>query len=199
MIDATQLGKLLAEEVVNEAGPCFYPGKFKPPHKGHFAAAKNLASRDYIQIVYVIISNKVIEGITPEDSLSIWNIYLKAEPNPKIKVRIATEDSPVVTIIHYLQENPTVDPVYVAGGDDEVDDENYLTSLQEQFGDRVKAIQVHEKDGIISAPFVRNALQAGDYEEFVKTIPEAAYNKGAAPIIFKMLAPKTTPDTNDAK
>ena len=196
MINAIQLGRLLAEEVVNEPGPCFYPGKFKPPHKGHYAAAKNLAGRDYIQKVYVIISSKVIDGITPEESLQIWNMYLKAEPNPKITVQIATEESPVVTIIHYLQNNPTVSPVYVAGGDDEVDDENYLDSLQTQFGDRVRTIQVHEKAGNVSAPHVRSILQAGDYEEFAKTVPEAAFNKGVAPQIFKMLAPKIT---NDAK
>lgn len=194
MIDAIQLGKLLAEEVVNEPGPCFYPGKFKPPHRGHYAAAKNLAGRDYILKVYVIISNKVIDGITPEDSLSIWNMYLKAEPNPKITVQIATEESPIVTIIHYLQNNPTVSPVYVAGGDDEVDDESYLDSLQTQFGDRVRTIQVHEKAGIVSAPHVRNVLKSGDYEEFAKTVPEAAFNKGVAPQVFKMLAPKITND-----
>jgi hypothetical protein len=48
MIDARQIGKLIAEEIVNEPGPCFYPGKFKPPHKGHFEAASYLASRNFI-------------------------------------------------------------------------------------------------------------------------------------------------------
>lgn len=197
MIDAIQLGKLLAEEVLNEPGPCFYPGKFKPPHKGHFEAAKNLAGRDYVQKVIIVISSKVIEGITPEDSLQIWNMYLKAQPNPKIVAQIATEESPIQTIIHYLQANPDVNPVYVAGGDDEVDDEDYLKSLQDQFGDRVRTIKVHEKSGIISAPYVRNLLQTGNYEEFAKTVPEAAFNRGVAPTIFKMLAPKTRPETNE--
>jgi hypothetical protein len=199
MIDAIQIGKLLAEEVINQPGPCFYPGKFKPPHKGHFEAAKNLASRNYVQKVIILISSKVIEGITPEDSLQIWNMYLKAAPNPKIVVQIAAEESPIQAIIHYLQANPEIDPVYVAGGDDEVDDENYLKSLQDQFGDRVRTIKVQEKSGVISAPYVRNLLQTGNYEEFAETVPEAAFNRGAAPTIFKMLAPKTTPETNEPK
>lgn len=190
MIDARKIGQRIAEALVNEPGPCFYPGKFKPPHKGHFEAAKNLASRDYIKQVNIVISKKTIDNITPEDSLMIWNMYLQAEPNPKITVKISTDQSPIQTIMKYLKNNPTVDPVYIAMGDDEVDDELYGKSLQEEFGDRVKTIAVHEKAGEISAPHVRNILASGDFEGFKEAVPEAAYNRGAASKIFKMLAPK---------
>lgn len=117
-------------------------------------------------------------------------MYLKAEPNPKITVRISTEESPVVTMIQYLQNNPEANPVYVAVGEDEVDDVEYGKSLQQQFGDRVKTITVQEKAGEINAPHVRNILATGDFEAFKEAVPEAAYNKGAAPKIFKMLAVK---------
>ena len=190
MINPTLIGQRIAEAIINESGPCFYPGKFKPPHKGHYQAATELASRDYIKMVYIIISKKTIDGITPEDSLMIWNMYLKAEPNPKISVRISSDESPIVSIIHYLKNNPTVNPVYVAVGDDEKDDTAYGLSLQKDFGARVKTITVQEKAGAISAPHVRNILATGDFEAFKEAIPEAAFNKGAAPKIFKMLAPK---------
>ena len=192
MINPEILGKTIAEAVLNEPGPCFYPGRFKPPHKGHYEAAKALAAKPYVTQVYIIISKKVVDGITPEDSLMIWNMYLKAEPNPKITVRISTKESPIVTIIDFLKKNPTVDPVYIAVGDDESDDAEYGKSLQYQFGDRVKVIKVQERQGDASAPHIRNLLQAGDYEEFKETVPEAAYNRGAASKIFKMLAPKMT-------
>ncbi len=46
MIDVQKIGRQVVEDLLNEAssdvGPCFYPGKFKPPHKGHFEAAKYL-------------------------------------------------------------------------------------------------------------------------------------------------------------
>lgn len=190
MINAELFGRRLAEAVLNEPGPCFYPGRFKPPHKGHYAAAKDLASRPYVKIVYIIISGKTIDGITPEDSLAIWNMYLKAEPNPKISVRISTKESPIVDIYDYLEKNPTVDPVYVSAGDDETDDVEYVSGLQKEFGDRVKLIKVHEKAGDITAPHVRNLLATGDYEGFVEAVPVAAFNRGAAPKIFKMLASK---------
>jgi nicotinamide mononucleotide adenylyltransferase len=190
MINAELLGKRIAEALINESGPCYYPGRFKPPHKGHYQAAKDLASRDYVKVVYIIISKKVVDGITPEDSLAIWNMYLQAEPNSKIKVKISDQESPVVDIYKYLEENPTVNPVYVSAGDDEVDDVEYVTSLQKEFGDRVKLIKVHEKAGDITAPYVRNLLDSGDYESFVEAVPEAAFNRGAASKIFKLLAPK---------
>ena len=190
MINPTQIGKRIAEAIINEPGPCFYPGRFKPPHKGHYEAAKELASRDYIQMVYILISKKVVDGITPEDSLMIWNTFLKAEPNPKISVSIATADSPVVTIINYLNKNTTVDTVYVAISDDETDDIDYGKALQENYGNKVKLISIHDKSGTITAPHIRNVLADGNYEEFAESIPEAAFNKGAAPKIFKMLATK---------
>lgn len=192
MLDAKQIGKIIAEEVVNEAGPCFYPGKFKPPHRGHFDAAMNLASRNYVTSVEIIISNKIIDGITPEDSAAIWQMYLDAKPNPKLKVKVSTEESPIVDIINYLQGHPSVDPVYVATGSDEKDDVEYGKSLKEQFGERVKVLPVQEKAGKISAPYLRDVLRTGDYEAFKDAVPEAAYNRGAAPKIFKMLAAQIT-------
>jgi len=191
MINAELLGKRIAEAVIYEPGPCFYPGRFKPPHVGHYEAAKALAEKPYITKVYVVISSKTVDGITPEDSLAIWNMYLYAEPNPKITVRISTEQSPIVTIINYLKKNPTVDPVYIAIGEDETDDEKYGESLEQQFGSRIKGIPVQEKVGKITAPHVRTLLQAGDYEGFKEAVPVAAYNRGVASKVFKMLAPKT--------
>lgn len=55
------------------------------------------------------------------------------------------------------------------------------------FGNRVKTITVQEKDGEVSAPHVRTLVQQRDYEKFKETVPEAAYNRGAAPKIWNML------------
>lgn len=192
MIDANKIGRLIAEEIANEPGPCFYPGKFKPPHKGHLEAAMELASRNYIVMVYVIISRKPIDGITPEDSLAIWNMFLDAQPSPKIKVRISTQESPIVDVIHYMKLNPSADPVYITGGDDETDDQDYMQTLPKEFHSRLKALPIHEKSGVISAPYVRELLRAGDYEQFKDSVPEAAFNRGAALKIFNMLASKIT-------
>lgn len=192
MISPEILGKTIAEAVLNEPGPCFYPGRFKPPHKGHYEAAKALAAKPYITQVYVIISKKVVDGITPEDSLMIWNMYLQAEPNPKITVRISTKESPIVTIIEFLNKNSQVDPVYIAVGDDEADDTQYGSSLQQQFGERIKVIKVKERQIDASAPHIRSLLKSGDYDGFKEAIPVSAFNRGAASKIFKSLALKVS-------
>jgi predicted nucleotidyltransferase len=183
------IGKVLAEEVINEPGICFYPGGFKPPHKGHFEAAKDLASRPYITQVRIIIGPKERDGITSKESLDIWNIYLKAEPNPKITVKIADTVSPIKDIYEYFQNNPLETPIYVAGGKDEVDDQGYFKSLTKAFGDRAIPIPIDEKFGRISASYTRNQLRAGDIESFKQTIPDSAIQKGYFDDIFKMLSP----------
>lgn len=183
------IGKVIAEEIVNEPGICFYPGGFKPPHKGHFEAAKDLASRNYITQVNIIIGPKERDGITSKESLAIWNLYLKAEPNPKITVKIAESVSPIKDIYDYIAEHPELNPVYLAGGKDEVDDQGYFKSLTKAFGERVVPIPIEEKFGRISASYTRNQLRAGDIESFKQTLPDSVIQKGYFDDIFKMLSP----------
>lgn len=183
------IGKIIAEDVVNEPGICFYPGGFKPPHKGHFEAAKDLASRNYITQVNIIISPKERDGISAKESLQIWKYYLQAEPNPKITVKVAESVSPIKDIYDYIADHPELNPVYVAGGRDEVDDQGYFKSLTKAFGERVKPIPIDEKFGRISASYTRSQLRAGDIENFKQTLPDAVIQKGYFDDIFKLLSP----------
>ncbi len=191
MINPEKIGRQVVEDLLKEAspdvGPCFYPGKFKPPHKGHFEAAKYLASKPYINKVYVIISNVTKYGITPEDSLYIWQEYLKAEPNPKISVSISKESTPIKDIFSFMAENPDVEPIYVAGGAEEVEGIGYFDSIQKRFPNRVRKEVIPNQFGRISATQMRAAIKTGNFEEFAKFIPDSAYNKGAAKEIFGRL------------
>ena len=191
MIDVQKIGRKVVEDLLNEAssdvGPCFYPGKFKPPHKGHFEAAKYLASKNYINKVYVIISNVTKFGITPQDSLKIWQEYLAAEPNPKISVSISKESTPIKDIFSFMADNPDVDPIYVAGGAEEVEGIGYFDSIQKRFPNRVRKEVIPNQFGRISATQMRAAVKDGNFEEFAKFIPDSAYNKGAAKDIFGRL------------
>jgi hypothetical protein len=191
MIDVQKIGRQVVEDLLNEAssdvGPCFYPGKFKPPHKGHFEAAKYLASKNYINKVYVIISNVTKFGITPQDSLNIWKEYLAAEPNPKISVSISKESTPIKDIFSFMDKNPNVDPIYVAGGAEEVEGLGYFDSIQKRFPNRVRKEVIPDQFGRISATQMRDTVKDGNFEEFAKFIPDSAYNKGAAKDIFGRL------------
>jgi hypothetical protein len=191
MMNFDHIGREIVEDLLREAspdvGPCFFPGKFKPPHKGHFEAAKYLASLDYINRVYVIISNVTKFGITPQDSLYIWQEYLKAEPNPKISVSISKESTPIKDIFSFMTENPDVDPIYVAGGEEEVEGIGYFNSIQKRYPNRVRKQVIPAQFGRITATNMRNTVKTGNFEEFAKFIPDAAYNKGVAKDVFGRL------------
>lgn len=191
MINPEQIGRQIAEDILNEAspdvGPCFYPGKFKPPHKGHFESAKYLASKPYINKVYVVISNVTKFGITPEDSLYIWQEYLKAEPDAKIEVYISKESTPIKDIFSFMAENPDIDPIYVAGATEEVEQKGYFDSIQQRFPNRVRKEVIPDQFERISATQMRDTVKTGNFEEFAKFIPDAAYNKGVAKDVFGKL------------
>jgi cytidyltransferase-like protein len=59
------LSGFIAEEITRES-IALYPGKFKPPHKGHFEVAKQLLKK--VDRVEIIIPPKEVEGITAEKS-----------------------------------------------------------------------------------------------------------------------------------
>lgn len=179
--------KDLLAEGSPDVGPCFFPGKFKPPHKDHFDAAKYLASQNYINRVYVVISNVTKFGITAQDSLYIWNEYLKAEPNPKIKVMISSESSPIKDIYTFLKNNPDVTPVYVAAAGEEIEGEGRFGSLSTNFPDRVRIEKIPDQYGRISATQMRDAVATGDYDDVAKFVPDVAYNKGVAKDVFGRL------------
>lgn len=185
------LGEILAEEVLNEPGICFYPARFKIPHLGHWNAVVDLTHRNYITKVVVLISPKEVDGITQEDSYKIWEIFLKATPNTKIQIQKSTEESPIKDIYAYLAKHPLDKAVYLAYNEGEDDDPGYVDSMQKSFGDKVKGIAVQDKVGDITSPKVRDMLSAGDYDGYVKAIPPAVIQKGYADEIFKLVAPHT--------
>ena len=191
MRDYSQIGFEIIAELLNEVnentGPCFFPGKFKPPHKGHFEAAKYIASLPNINKVYVIISKVTKFGITPQDSLTIWEDYLKAEPNNKIEVKVSTESTPIKDIFRFVSQNPDIKSVYIAGAKEEIEELGYAKKLQEKFPNVIKTIVIPDQFGRISATQMRNAIKIGDFEGFSKFIPVSSYNKGEAKEIFALL------------
>ena len=192
MVNIEELGRILAQEVVNEKGICFYPGRFKPPHKGHFNVVKELRSRYYIGKIVIIISPKTVEGITAQQSKAIWQRFLQAEPIQDVVVTISAADSPIKDIMSYVGTSESTDPIYVVGGADEVDDQGYLQALQKTFGSRIKPLSMAEKEGEISAPSIRDILtrdapDAVRKQEFNKTLPDSVVSKGRPGEIYDML------------
>jgi len=139
--------KEIYNQLIEASAPpaiAYFPGSFKPPHKGHFNAVKSLASRPFVTQVVVIIGQAEKNGISASMSKSIWNIYLKAQPNPKIKVKISSDASPVKDIFT-IMDSDLNKIAYVAATMSDPDDQGYIDSLTKAFGDRIKPLNVEEQ------------------------------------------------------
>jgi len=136
-MNVAEIGKLIGEAISKKPEICWYPGGFKPPHKGHLAAAQQLASKPYITQVKVLIGQGKRGGITAEQSKAIWDIYLKASPNPKIVTEISQTKSPIRDLYRWFGDDLSRE-AYVAAASKEADDLKYFEGLKEAFGDRVQ-------------------------------------------------------------
>jgi predicted nucleotidyltransferase len=148
MVNIKEIGKQIGEDVANPPLPCYYPGAFKPPTKGHFNAAISLAGKNYINNVTILIGNDVKNNVTPQQSKAIWDLYLESNPNPKIKVFISKNASPIQDLFGYFAN--LKNEAYVAGSQEETTN-GYVDKLQEKFSDRVHSQVINDhftdKDG----------------------------------------------------
>ena len=78
-----------------------FPGKFKPPHRGHYEFAK----RKDVDELLILISPSPKPGVSPQQSLSVWNKYLEAADAPdNIRVEVADYRSPVTSVYEYVAD-----------------------------------------------------------------------------------------------
>ena len=91
----------LINEETTKKSIALYPGKFKPPHKGHFEVAKQLL--DKADRVEVLISGKEHEGINAEQSKAIWELYNKLLGG-RLDIKIINE-SPVTYTLDTIAGN----------------------------------------------------------------------------------------------
>lgn len=165
MLTETNLGRYIASLILEEDQPtvALYPGKFKPPHKGHFAVASKLTN--VADKVIIFISPKTHEGITAQESYAIWELYKSVMPKgDKIELRIS-DVTPVRDVYLYVEENPNT-PVYAAYGKGEEDRYKNLTKYS-----NAKVFDAGDFDGLSATNF-RQALLDGNKEKIQKFIPD---------------------------
>jgi len=132
------------DQLVDTPSICYYPGGFKPPHKGHYEVVKDLASRNTVTKVIVLIGHKERDGITKEMSLKIWDLYQQIQPISKLIIRIAENESPVKDIFSLMDDDLKL-KAKVAGISGEEGVQGYFDSLKKAFGERITTSPVEEK------------------------------------------------------
>jgi cytidyltransferase-like protein len=169
MLNETNLGRYLVSLLLEQDQPtvALYPGKFKPPHKGHFEVVYKLLNT--VDEVIVLISPKTHEGITAQESAQIWNLYKSSLPDGnRVKLKIS-EITPVKDVYDYIEANPE-QTVYAAYGKGE---EDRYKNLKKYSNAKVfdAGSTAFENGENISATNFRQALLSKDKEKIKSFIP----------------------------
>jgi hypothetical protein len=160
------LGQYLADLILEEnlKTIALYPGAFKPPHKGHFEIVQRLSK--VADEVLIIISAIAREGVTAEQSLSAWKIYLPLLP--KAKLVISDKPSPVSYVYNVIKENPTTNFIVAFGKGEEARFNALLDKT------KYPNVKVYDAGNIenLSATNFRNALKLKDQVAINKFLPQ---------------------------
>jgi hypothetical protein len=167
------LTKSLLEDLLDtQKTVAIYGGGFKPPTKGHFTVAE-LALKELPDIdeLKIFVGGGVRDGITQNESIQVWDIY-KKYLSPKVSVEPSV--APVKSVLGYAKENPDTKVYWVLGARDgeesDLEDiKNRTKSLDKYPNLEVKVIT---SKGGISGTKTRQAIKAGNKEQFFQFIPD---------------------------
>jgi len=148
-----------------------YGGGFKPPTSGHFEVVKQaLQENPNIDEFIILIGGKSRDGISPEESILIWDIYKQYLPY-KVEVKY-TSVPPIKGIYNYAKENPQEEVLFIIGAregneDDFKDIASRTTSLDKYPNLNLRTIVTQ---GGVSGTAARNASKIS-LEKFSSFIP----------------------------
>ena len=174
-----------------------YPGAYKPPHRGHFNVVKSLLDGSYngsiydkdnyketganllkgasnnkpkIDKVIVFVGAGERNGITKEESISIWKVYSKYLGNVEIR---DGESNPMFAAKDYAQANPDQEFVSVTGirGDKDFVDLRRVTTFKNAPNVSGLALAAAPGSGIRATDF-RNTILSGNLDKVLDFFPE---------------------------
>ena len=161
-----------------------FPGKFKPPHAGHFLGAKEMIDSYDADKVFIIISKKPVKRETegglfivfPEISEKMWNRYIDENGyKGKIIPVVSKYPSPIADSYEMLKEFPEGTTVLVSKGEKDGSDARFdrMGRFIEKNNIPVKAVQVDGSmsDTGASGTLLGNAIANRDVETFMKMVP----------------------------
>ena len=161
-----------------------FPGKFKPPHTGHFLGAKEMIDSYDADKVFVIISKRGVKRETekglfvvmPETSEMIWNKYIDENGyKGKIITIVSSQPSPIVDTYEMLKEFSAGTTVLVSKGEKDAEDPRFARMQQfiekNNLPVRVESVSGSMSDTGASGTKLGLAIANGDLETFKKMIP----------------------------
>ena len=164
-LSETNLGRYLVSLLLEQDQPtiALFPGKFKPPHKGHFSVVKQLLNK--ADQVVVLISPKIHDGISPDESVAAWELYKdQLVDGDKVEIRVSAV-TPVRDVYDFVENNPEL-TVYAAYGKGEESRYKNLSKYP-----NAKIFDAGNFGGL-NATDLRQAIRDGNEEEIKKFLPD---------------------------
>jgi uncharacterized membrane protein (UPF0127 family)/phosphopantetheine adenylyltransferase len=166
------------------ANIALYPGGYKPPHIGHYKAAK--IATEQTDKVIVFVGPKERNGITQDMSVKLWNLYTQNDP---IEIRKAGV-SPVRDVYDFVElEAKDGDTLYFIKGEKDSKDPRFvrIPSYAEKFNKKINIEYINVPDQFsrsekpVSGTLMRTFIKDNDKESFIDGLPlgvdeEAAWN-----------------------
>jgi hypothetical protein len=147
-----------------------YPGKFKPPHGGHFNVAKSVLENPGVDKIIIFVSPKEHEGISPQQAVDVWNIYKKYLPGV-VDVRVS-DITPVRSVYEYIDEEADIgDSLHLILGEKDVEGGRFKTAAGRWEGVDVSEVPIPPQMGGVSATQMRQSLINNDDKTFIAGLP----------------------------
>jgi len=150
-----------------------YPGKFKPPHGGHFNVAKAVLENPEVDKLIVYISPTTHEGITAEQAVKVWNTYRSYLPGD-VDLRVA-DISPVRSVYEYIDNEADVgEDLHLILGEKDIGPNGRFKNAGKHGADRgiqVAEVPIPPQMGGVSATQMRAALRDNDDKTFIAGLP----------------------------
>jgi cytidyltransferase-like protein len=165
ILSETNLGRYLVSLLLEQDQPtiALFPGKFKPPHKGHFSVVKQLLNK--ADQVVVLISPKIHDGISPDESVAAWELYKdQLVDGNKVEIRVSAV-TPVKDVYDFVENNPEL-TVYAAYGKGEESRYKNLSKYP-----NAKIFDAGNFGGL-NATDLRKAIRDGNEEKIKKFLPD---------------------------
>jgi cytidyltransferase-like protein len=167
------------------ANIALFPGSYKPPHIGHYTAAKQAAKIAGRVIVFVGSGER--DGITQDMSVQLWKLYTQNDPNIEV---IQSKSSPVTDVYDYVEKTPFKDGdiVYFIKGEKDKDDPRFKNipkyASANVKDDYIKIPDIKSRTGKeISGRLMRSYIKNNDKKSFIDGLPLGADEEQAWNIV----------------
>lgn len=174
------IGEQIVTQLLEQSTPiiALYPGKFKPPHAGHFsvvAKAANIADK-----VIVIMSRGSKDEFTPEDSMKVWDLYKDILPE-NVEVIVSSNPSPLNDVFDIVKDK-TQDYIVLYGKGEE-SRYNAIKRDREKYSN-VDIVDAGNFESL-NATDLRNAIRNKDLKNIQKFLPASIDAKKVLDIYSK--------------